>query len=233
MLTCSNLYKSYGKKNVVSDLSFCINKGEVFALLGSNGAGKTTTIKMILGLTIHDKGEIQINKAIRIGYSPETPYFHPFLSGLEVMEFFARLQGINKEKIYEHVIDILNKVGLLNAKDEKVKNYSKGMVQRLAIAQSLIGSPELLILDEPTSGLDAVGRLKILELIKELKKLDKTIILNSHILSDVERVADRGIILDRGRMVKSWDISECVNGESLEKIFIDVIGRDINAYYNA
>lgn len=223
MLKCKNLKKTYGKKTVVKDLSFCVNDGEVFALLGSNGAGKTTTIKMILGLTKKDGGEIELNKDVKIGYSPDTPYFPPFLSGREVLSYYAEIQKISREESRAEITTLLKTVGLEDD-TTKVKNYSKGMLQRLAFAQALLGNPELLILDEPTAGLDVMGRIEIIELIGRLKKAGKTIILNSHILSDIEQVCDRGIIIGKGSLLGTWDKKEEHYGKSLQDIFIERVG---------
>lgn len=225
MIICSELTKAYGKSVVVDSLSFQVKPGEVYALLGSNGAGKTTTIKMILGLTRLTGGQIHIDEGIRIAYSPETPYFHGFLSAVEVMLFFGKLQKLPKEKMLKQIEDILQLVGLWDNRHKKIKTYSKGMIQRLAIAQSLLGDPDLLLLDEPAAGLDAVGRVQILELINHLKKKGKTMILNSHILSDVQRVADRGFILDRGQMLQEWCIQELDGHSNLEELFLDAVGK--------
>lgn len=222
MIECIGLKKSYNDKSVVNDLSFSVNKGEVFAFLGSNGAGKTTTIKMILGLVEKDGGEIITDENIRIGYSPETPYFPPFLTGYEVLEYYAKIQNLPKSSRNSEMIRLLETTGLENNKT-RVKNYSKGMLQRLALAQSLIGDPDLLILDEPTAGLDALGRLEMIRLIGELKSAGKTIIINSHILNDIERVCDRGIIIKNGVRLGEWQKSEN-NENSLEEIFIELVG---------
>lgn len=223
MLECKELKKSYKGKCVVDDLSFHMEKGEVFALLGSNGAGKTTTIKMILGLVKKDAGEIQMKEGIRIGYSPDTPFFPPYLTGREILEYYGAIQGIQKETLKKQVGTLLETVGLEDDK-VRVKNYSKGMLQRLAFAQALLGDPELLILDEPTAGLDALGRLEIMELIGKLKQSGKTIMINSHILNDIERVCDRGIILKKGRQMGSWENHSEPNGKGLEEIFIELVG---------
>lgn len=222
MLECRELRKSYKKRTVVNDLSFEVQKGEAFALLGSNGAGKTTTIKMILGLVQKESGEIRIEEGIRIGYSPETPYFPPFLTGREALAYYARIQKIPKGEISSQAAELLEKVGLEDS-STKVRHYSKGMLQRLALAQALLGDPQLLILDEPTAGLDALGRLEIMELIGTLKKQGKTIIINSHILNDIERVCDRGIIMKKGRLLGAWDRQKD-QGRELEDIFVEMVG---------
>ena len=222
MLECIGLKKSYNEKTVVNELSFAVNKGEVYAFLGSNGAGKTTTIKMILGLVKKDSGEIKTDDDILIGYSPETPYFPPFLTGYEVLDYYAKIQKIPKSTRSTEISRLLDTVGLENSKT-RVRNYSKGMLQRLALAQSLLGDPDLLILDEPTAGLDAPGRLEIIQLIGKLKAAGKTIIINSHILNDIERVCDRGIIIKNGVQLGEWNRSDR-NAKSLEEIFIELVG---------
>mgnify|MGYP004522100569 CR=1 FL=1 len=222
MLECTALTKTYNDKFVVNSLSFRVNKGEIFALLGSNGAGKTTTIKMLLGLVRADSGSINIDSGVRIGYSPETPYFPPFLTGYEVLDYYAGIQKISKTRRKAEIIRLLEMTGLENDKT-RVRNYSKGMLQRLALAQALLGDPELLILDEPTAGLDALGRHEIMQLITKLKAEGKTIIINSHILNDIERICDRGIIIKKGVQMGVWNKSDN-NVKSLEEIFIELVG---------
>ena len=222
MLECTALTKTYNDKFVVNSLSFRVNKGEIFALLGSNGAGKTTTIKMLLGLVRADSGSINIDSGVRIGYSPETPYFPPFLTGYEVLDYYAGIQKISKTRRKTEIIRLLEMTGLENDKT-RVRNYSKGMLQRLALAQALLGDPELLILDEPTAGLDALGRHEIMQLITKLKAEGKTIIINSHILNDIERICDRGIIIKKGVQMGVWNKSDN-NVKSLEEIFIELVG---------
>lgn len=234
MVTVENLTKVYktegnrlsrkGNKKVVDNLSFTVKDNEVFALLGSNGAGKSTTIKMLLGLVKRDSGEIGLEKARPIGYSPETPYFPPFLTGTEVLEYYAGLQKIPIGERPQLAADLLEKVGL-EKDNTKVKVYSKGMLQRLALAQALLGDPDLLVLDEPCAGLDAMGRIEMLEIIKGLKHQGKTVILNSHILSDIEKVCDRGIIMGKGRKLKDWKQEDLHNGVTLESLFVSTIGK--------
>lgn len=223
MLSCRNITKKYKNVTVVDNLSFQVEEGEVFALLGSNGAGKTTTIKMILGLIRKDSGEIEKKEGLTIGYSPETPFFPPFLTGREALTYYAKIQKIDKTLISNLVGELLEVVGLEDSKT-KIKVYSKGMLQRLALAQALLGNPQLLILDEPTAGLDALGRVEMMQLIGELKKQGKTIILNSHILNDIERVCDRGIIMKKGKVLKTWTRQEEHQGKSLEEIFVETVG---------
>ena len=169
MISLENVTKTYKDKTVVDKLSLSVGKGEVFALLGANGAGKTTTIKMILGLAKVSLGNIKIADGTKIGYSPETPYFPPYLTAMEVLSYYAGIEGDKSKKDKSYLKKLLDVTGLEDTKT-KVKNYSKGMIQRLALAQALIADPDILILDEPTAGLDALGRKHNLELLESLKK---------------------------------------------------------------
>lgn len=222
MLACKGLVKRFGDKRAVDGLDFTVARGEVFALLGSNGSGKSTTIKMILGLMPKDEGDIVLREGIAIGYSPETPYFPGFLTAREVLVYYARLQKLPKAQIAPEVNRVIAQVGLKDNKT-KLRHYSKGMLQRLALAQALLGDPDLLILDEPTAGLDALGRVEMMQLLGRLKAQGKTILMNSHILSDVERICDRGIIIKEGKPLFFWDKASDHGGLSLEDIFVETI----------
>lgn len=222
MITISNLTKSYHGRTVVDHLSFTMKEGTLFALLGSNGAGKSTTIKMILSLVKKDEGNVEINEGTSIGYSPETPYFPPFLTGMEVLSYYGALQKIPNKNLKEESESLLELVGLENEKT-KIKFYSKGMLQRLALAQALLGNPQVLVLDEPCAGLDAMGRIEMIELIDRLKKEGKTILMNSHILSDIEKVCDEGIIMRKGKVMRTFTKEDFTTETSLENIFIEAV----------
>ncbi|WP_022779086.1 ABC transporter ATP-binding protein [Butyrivibrio sp. AE3009] len=223
ILVLKNVQKKYKETAVVKDLSLNIKKGEVFALLGANGAGKTTTIKMILGFAKASSGDIEIEDGAKIGYSPETPYFPEYLTAMEVMNYYAGIEGDKAKKDKAYLRSLLEVTGLEDSKI-KVKNYSKGMIQRLALAQALISDPDILILDEPTAGLDALGRKHNLELLKKLKEQGKTVIINSHILHDIEAVCDRGVIMRKGEVLDTWTKDE--SDESLEDKFIRLVGEE-------
>lgn len=191
------------KKQVLKEISLNIRKGEVFGFLGPNGAGKTTTIKIITGLIKPDSGRVSIfgqgvNSLAakrRIGFLPESPYFYDHLTGYEFLKLHALLHDLRNYK--PRVDSLLARVGLNQARDMYLRKYSRGMLQRIGIAQALIGSPELLILDEPLTGLDPIGRKDIKDLILEEKGNGTTIFFSSHILPDAEAVCDRiGIIID-------------------------------------
>ncbi|MCD6222390.1 MAG: ABC transporter ATP-binding protein [Thermoplasmata archaeon] len=201
-----DLVKRYGDVVAIDGVSFNVRKGEIFSLLGPNGAGKTTTIKSILGLIRIDGGEIKINgKDIflngkeakkNIGYLPEMPSFYENLTALQTLQFFAELKGVD-----EDCMALLKEFGLEDAANRKVGTFSKGMMQRLALAQCLIGKPNLLILDEPASGLDAIGAYEVRKKIKELNKEGVTILFSSHILSEVQEISHRVAILNKGKIV--------------------------------
>jgi len=202
------LTKDYEGVRAVDNLSLEIEKGEIFALLGPNGAGKTTTIKSMLGLIFPTAGEIKINgfdvlkegkKAKEnIGYLPERVAFYDNLTAIQTMEFYAELRGAGRKECIELLMD----VGLDGEMDKKVGNYSKGMMQRLGLAQAMIGNPSLLILDEPTGGLDPRGSWQIRQKIKELNENGTTIFLSSHILSEVQEVSSRVAILNHGKLIE-------------------------------
>jgi len=207
ILEIRGLTKDYGDVRAVDNLSLDIEKGEIFALLGPNGAGKTTTIKSILGVIFPTKGEIKINgfdvikegrKARKnIGYLPERVAFYDNLTAIQTMEFYAELRGASMKEC----VELLKDVGLEGEMDKKVGNYSKGMVQRLGLAQAMIGNPSLLILDEPTGGLDPRGAWQIRQKIKELNENGTTIFLSSHILGEVQEVSSNVAILNHGKLI--------------------------------
>lgn len=226
-LEVEGLAKSYGKVGAVRGISFVVPKGQVVGLLGPNGAGKSTTIKVCLGLTRPTRGTVRVFGATpaaargRVGYSPETPYFYPFLTAQEILSFYARLQGIRS--VAAEVDRVLRATGLEGARHRRVGHFSKGMGQRLAVAQSLLGDPDLLFLDEPSSGLDPEGRLEMRQLVRELKQGGKTILLSSHILGDVEAVCDRIIVIDAGRTVADRLLAD--DASSLEQIYLDIMRK--------
>ncbi len=221
VIKLNNIGKSFGKKKLYENLSLELKEGEVFALIGPNGVGKTTLMRMILGWDKDYDGEIIMEEGQCISYSPEIPDFPPILKGREVLEYFMEVRGYGKKERTEKSRELMNIVGLEIEKDTQVKNYSKGMKQRLAVAQSLIGEPDLILLDEPSAGLDFFGQIQMQELIARLKEKNKTIILNSHLLYDVEKVCDRGIIIMGKNIIKHFDKSE-FERESLEEMFLNL-----------
>lgn len=213
-LTVNSLCYSYksdwlrAKIPVLKNVSFSVMPGEAFGFLGHNGAGKTTTIKCILGLCSPSAGEIAVfgsdvlTKEFRqhVGYLPEQPYFYENLTVAESLKAYAGLSGVRKEEFKERIEEVLARLGLLGRRESKLRSLSKGLLQRVGMAQAIVNHPRILILDEPFSGLDPIGRKEFRELILDLKKKGTTIMMSSHILSDVEALCDRASIMVKGEI---------------------------------
>jgi len=227
----------FRKVVALADLSLEVTRGEVFGFLGPNGAGKTTTFKLLLGLLHPTRGKIflwgedhkKIELKSKIGFLPESPYFYNYLKAKEYLHLCGQLCGITFKKRQHKINFLMERVGLQDHKNGLIKTYSKGMLQRLGLAQALINDPELLILDEPMSGLDPLGRKEVRDIMLELKAQGKTIIFSTHILSDVETVCDRVGIIIMGKLsdcgpienflnpkIKSFEI--CIKGLPIETI---------------
>ena len=235
-ITAEFLSKTYRsgllrKREVMALSGFSVNveSGQIFSLLGPNGAGKTTFIKILLSLTHATSGNATIlgapvpTPAVRakVGYLPENHRYPGYLTGEQVLRFFGRLSGLSRTDARTRIGPLLEMVGLDQWRTMKVKRYSKGMLQRLGLAQALVNDPEVLFLDEPTDGVDPVGRKEIRDVLRQLKGKGKTIFLNSHLLSEVELVSDRVAILDRGRLVKTGTVDELTARGSLYRIGIE------------
>ena len=204
------------KLRALDDLSFTVEAGEVFGLLGSNGSGKSTAIKIILGLidptaggaTVFGRSSKQVETRRLIGYLPEAPDFYRYLTGRELVTFYAELCGLRGTYLRGRTAEVIESVGLTAAADRLVGTYSKGMLQRIGLAQALVHDPQLLILDEPTAGVDPVGSAAITALIIRLKSAGKTILITSHLLAQIEDVCDRIAILDHGRLLLEGKVNE-------------------------
>ncbi|ACL18282.1 ABC-2 type transport system ATP-binding protein/Cu-processing system ATP-binding protein [Desulfitobacterium sp. LBE] len=221
--------KFYGPFQAVKDINLTVEKGEIYALLGHNGAGKSTLIKMILGLVKASAGMIEIeglnydakNKEIkkRVGYLPERMNFYDNLTAWETISFYAKLKGITRKRCEE----VLEQVGLREAEHRRVGTFSKGMQQRLGLAQAIIHKPDLLVLDEPTTGLDPIGILELKAMIRNWNKEGTTILFSSHNLNDVEELAQRIGIMNRGEMIAQGSLAELQDRLGLPtKIKIDL-----------
>ncbi len=200
----------------VRGTSFTVKRGEIFGLLGPNGAGKTTTIKAILRLIFPTEGEIRIfgqpagarAAAKRVGYMPENPYVYQYLKPLEFLDLCGRLVGMPKQERRVRAEEMVDKVGLRHAVDRPIGKFSKGMMQRVGLAQALLHDPELLILDEPMSGLDPIGRKEVRDLLVEQRERGKTLLFTSHILSDVELLCDRVVIMQQGKITSEGQVHD-------------------------
>jgi ABC-2 type transport system ATP-binding protein len=222
-LECDQLSKTYstGVRNkreipALQELSLHVDRGEIFSLLGPNGAGKTTFVKIMLSLTHPSAGSASLlglpvadAKARRkVGYLPENHRFPGYLSGEQVLFSFGSLAGVRGKELEERTTRLLGMVGMQDWRKVKVKRYSKGMMQRLGLAQAMINDPDVIFLDEPTDGVDPVGRKEIRDVLRNLKASGKTIFLNSHLLSEVELVSDRVAILDHGKLLRMGTVDE-------------------------
>ncbi|HEY5550836.1 MAG TPA: ABC transporter ATP-binding protein [Opitutaceae bacterium] len=203
----------------VDDLTLEIPRGCVHGLLGPNGSGKSTTIKVLLGLLRRTRGTCRVlgcesdDPAVRarIGYLPESPDFHRFLTGRELVRYYARLCGVARAGREARAAEMLEWVGLTAAADRRIGSYSKGMLQRVGLAQALVHDPELVILDEPTAGVDPVGSADIVRLILKLKEAGKTVLVTSHLLAQAEDVCDRIAILNRGKLIAAGTVDQLVS----------------------
>ena len=221
-------------KVAVRGLSLRVNRGEVFGFLGPNGAGKTTTMNVLLGFVNSTSGEarlfdVNVRDPIsrqRIGYLPELTYYYKFLTAEEILRFYAKIFELSSAETDRRIDELMKLVELEHARKRPIKTYSKGMQQRVGIAQALINNPDLLILDEPTSGLDPLGRMKVREIIQRLKNEGKTVFFSSHELGEVETVCDRVAIISEGELKGEGRVSELVAQYQcdLEKIFLNLIG---------
>ncbi|MFQ5769414.1 MAG: ABC transporter ATP-binding protein, partial [bacterium] len=212
------LTRYFNRRKIIAlkDVTLSVEKGVIFGLLGPNGAGKTTLIKIVLGILFPTSGTASIlgqplndvKVKERIGYLPENHRYPDFLKGGAVLDYFSKLSGVEKNRRVKNKTKLLKLVNLEEWENTKIKKYSKGMLQRLGLAQAMINDPEILFLDEPTDGVDPIGRKKIRDILLHLKDEGKTIFLNSHLLSEVEMICDKVAILDKGQLIRSGSVEE-------------------------
>jgi len=204
------------KIRALDDVSISVNQGEIFGLLGPNGAGKTTFVRILLGITYKTSGDASLygqptsdyRTKEKIGFLPENHRYPMDLTGEGVLRYFGKLSGIDNSSLAKRIDDLLHLVNMNEWRKMKIRKYSKGMLQRIGIAQALINDPELIFLDEPTDGVDPVGRKEIRDILKRLRDNGKTIFLNSHLLSEVEMISDRVAILNKGKVIKTGTVDE-------------------------
>ncbi|MEC7231023.1 MAG: ABC transporter ATP-binding protein [Verrucomicrobiota bacterium] len=231
-----------GKKlRAVDDLCLEVGNNEIFGLLGPNGSGKSTTIKIILGLLEASKGTCEIygrpSKLVdarrSVGFLPEAPYFYRYLTGRELVRYYARICMLSRVKIDSAVDSVIKLVGMIEAADRRVGTYSKGMLQRIGLAQSLVHDPQLVILDEPTAGVDPLGSAAIAEIVRELKRRGKTVLLSSHLLAQIEGLCDRVAILHRGKLVREGRIDDLVEEKDAESLVVQGLSAEGRAAVEA
>jgi ABC-2 type transport system ATP-binding protein len=235
VIEISNLSKDYEtgfwrKKKVraLDDLTLDVSGGQIFGFLGGNGAGKTTTIKILMGLIfptngsakILGKGIYDVDMHSEIGYCPENPYFYDYLTARELMHYFGEIFGMDNARRSSVAEELLSMVGLEQRSwDRQLRKFSKGMLQRVALAQSLINDPKIVFLDEPMSGLDPVGRREIREMIAGLRENGKTVFMSTHILSDIEALCDEVAILKNGRLAATGKLDQLLENSGEERVF--------------
>ncbi len=229
------------KLRAVEDLCLEVGDNEIFGLLGPNGSGKSTTIKIILGLLEASTGNCEIygkpSKLVdarrRVGFLPESPYFYRYLTGRELVRYYARICMVARAEIDAAVDSVIKLVGMTEAADRRVGTYSKGMLQRIGLAQSLVHDPQLVILDEPTAGVDPLGSAAIAEIVRELKRRGKTILLSSHLLAQVEGLCDRVAILHRGKLVREGRVDDLVEEKDAESLVVQGLNAEARAAVEA
>lgn len=246
-ISIQNLTKDFAvgmrgmKLRAVDDLCLEVGDNEIFGLLGPNGSGKSTTIKIVLGLLEASTGTCEIygrpSKLVdarrSVGFLPESPYFYRYLTGRELVRYYARICMVSRTEIDAAVDSVIQLVGMAEAADRRVGTYSKGMLQRIGLAQSLVHDPQLVILDEPTAGVDPLGSAAIAEIVRELKRRGKTILLSSHLLAQIEGLCDRVAILHRGKLVREGRVDDLVEEKDAESLVVQGLSADGRAAVEA
>lgn len=243
VIETQNLYKEYTQKfskqkvNALNDFTFNVEQGEIFGLLGPNGAGKTTLIKILLAITFPTNGsaklfgtDVKNHKAkTKVGYLPENHKFPSYLTGEQVLKYYGQLSGMTAgTDMNKRIDEMLGMMNLTQWRNTKIKKYSKGMMQKLGLAQSMLSDPDLIFLDEPTDGVDPIGRKEIRDILAQIKSRGKTIFLNSHLLSEVEMICDRVAILNKGDLIKEGNVDDLTKAENIFAIHtVDTLTMDV------
>ena len=246
-ISIQNLTKIYPipfkreKVVAVQDLSLSVEPGQVYGLLGPNGSGKSTTMKIVLGLVSPTAGKTEIfgrdSRTVEsredVGFLPENPYFYKFLTGTETLHFFGKICGLSGAKLRERTRELLALVGLENAADRRIGGYSKGMLQRIGLAQAMVQEPRLLVLDEPTAGVDPAGSREIRDLILDFKRRGITVLLCSHLLGQVQEICDRIGILHQGVLVREGKLDDLISIESQTELILENASPELLAEIQA
>ena len=221
----------------VRNISFEVRPGEVYGLLGPNGSGKSTTLKILLGLVTPNQGRAMIfgqdsrdyHSRRDVGFLPENPYFYKFLTAAETLSFYGKVCGMGGAALNKRIDELIHLVGLEDARDRRIGGFSKGMLQRIGLAQALIQDPRLVVLDEPTAGVDPAGSHQIRDLILDLKKRGKTVLLTSHLLEQVQEICDRVGIMARGEMIREGALADLVSVKNQTEFVIENATPDIRS----
>ena len=230
-----NLTKKYrlgwrkGRLLALDNLNLRVREGEVYGLLGPNGSGKSTTLKCILDLVspteggawIFDVSCHKVESRLHVGFLPENPYFYKYLTGVETLEFYGKLCGLSGKALRKRIDELFELVGLSHARGRHLRGYSKGMLQRIGLAQAMIHDPKLLLLDEPTAGVDPIGSRDIRDLILRLKQMGKTVLLCSHLLEQVQEVCDRISVLNLGKMILEGNVQQLISNQRRLNITVE------------
>lgn len=243
VIETQNLYKEYTQKfskqkvNALNDFTFNVEQGEIFGLLGPNGAGKTTLIKILLAITFPTNGsaklfgtDVKNHKAkTKVGYLPENHKFPSYLTGEQVLMYYGQLSGMKTgADMNKRIDEMLGMMNLTQWRKTRIKKYSKGMMQKLGLAQSMLSDPDLIFLDEPTDGVDPIGRKEIRDILAQIKSRGKTIFLNSHLLSEVEMICDRVAILNKGDLIKEGNVDDLTKAENIFAVHtVDALTMDV------
>lgn len=218
-----------GEVLALDNLDLQVNEGEIYGLLGPNGSGKSTTLKLVLNLILPTTGGAKIfgrdcmtvGSRLDVGFLPENPYFYRYLTGAETLKFYGRLCGVPSGQLHGRIEEMLALTGMTDARNRRLSGYSKGMLQRIGIAQAMIHNPRLVLLDEPTAGVDPIGSREIRDMIFQLKKIGKTVVLCSHLLEQVQEVCDRISILHRGRKIMEGHVKDLVSDQRRTQIMVE------------
>jgi ABC-2 type transport system ATP-binding protein len=221
----------------VRNISFEVRPGEVYGLLGPNGSGKSTTLKILLGLVTPNHGRAMIfgqdsrdyHSRRDVGFLPENPYFYKFLTAAETLRFYGKVCGMGGTALNKRIDELIHLVGLEDARDRRIGGFSKGMLQRIGLAQALIQDPRLVVLDEPTAGVDPAGSHQIRDLILDLKKRGKTVLLTSHLLEQVQEICDRVGIMARGEMIREGALADLVSVKNQTEFVIEIATPEIRS----
>lgn len=220
MLTLNGIYKNYGKKTVLSNISLQVSKGSCLGLVGPNGAGKSTLIKIIASIIQDYRGELRFSDSVRIGYVPQDISLEETVSAKDNLQFFGRLYGLSGKALKERISEVLREIGLEKREKDKVQTFSGGMKRRLNIGCAILHEPDLIIMDEPTVGIDPQSRQHIFQMVDRFREAGKTIIYASHYMEEIERLCDEAAFIDHGKIVENGTIQQILQKHAVPSIFV-------------